>query len=103
MEKLEENTKVFEQYIVVKTSHKAQLLTRYINGKSCAGSGKNLLQRSKSKRRALCTENNDFNTFWTAEKFEKSYKIDIVNDNRFKNANDIFLPCLRKMKTDGAG
>ena len=25
MEKLEENTKVFEQYIVVKTSHKAQL------------------------------------------------------------------------------
>ena len=74
MEKLVEDTKnainvawkVFEQYIVVKTSHKAQLSTRYVNGKSCAGSGKILLQHSKSKRRALCKENNDLKTFWTA-------------------------------------
>ena len=37
------------------------------------------------------------------KKFEKSHKFDIVNDNRFKDSNDIFHACLIKMKKDGAG
>ena len=41
--------------------------------------------------------------FGLQKKFGKSYKFDIVNDDRLKDANDIFLACLRKMKTDGAG
>ena len=40
--------------------------------------------------------------FGLQKKFEKSYKFDIVNDDRFKDANDIFLACFRKMKKDGA-
>ena len=37
------------------------------------------------------------------KKFEKSHKFDIVNDDRFKDSNDIFHACLKKMKKDGAG
>ena len=37
------------------------------------------------------------------KKFEKSLKFDIVNDDRFKDSNDIFHACLKKMKKDGAG
>ena len=37
------------------------------------------------------------------KKFEKSHKFDIVNDDRFKDSNDIFHAYLKKMKEDGAG
>ena len=32
------------------------------------------------------------------KKFEKPYKFDIVNDDRFKDANDIFHACFKNMK-----
>ncbi|XP_048767947.2 uncharacterized protein LOC125674728 [Ostrea edulis] len=35
--------------------------------------------------------------------FEKTHKFDIVNDDRFKEANKIFHACLKKLKMEGGG
>jgi len=37
------------------------------------------------------------------KKFEKSHKFDIVNDEQFKEANNMFQACLKKLKIDGIG
>ena len=116
MEKLEEDASSQKTKNVIsirtvhwgKTSHKAELFIRYVSGKSSAGAEKILLQRSNSKRRALCKESNDFNRLQYATdcrnlKNHINLKLGMTIGLMMQMTFFMLMPCLKKMKKDGAG